>query len=70
MFIVVLKMLLFYPKKINWFFEAQNAQTLDKSGLHRITLQKYQNMSLAYRIRQRIYEAFSQFETIKNNVVF
>ena len=63
-------MLLFYPKKINWSFEAQKAQTLAKCGLQRTILQKYQNISLADRIKQRIYEAFSQFETIKNNVVF
>jgi len=50
MFIVVLKMLLFYLKKICWFLEAQKAEILTEYGSQNKSLVKYKDMRLIPRI--------------------
>ena len=50
MFIVVLKMLLFYLKKICWFLEVQKAEILTKYGSQNKSLVKYKDMRLIPRI--------------------
>jgi hypothetical protein len=44
MFILILKMLLFYLTKIDWLLESQKAETIAKQGLHRKTPQNHKNI--------------------------
>jgi len=44
MFILVLKMVLFYLTKIGWLLESQKAQTITNQGFHSKILQNYQNI--------------------------